>query len=54
LWDIVVIVLSIGGAVLSATTMVPAWRRLKRHAVRLRGLAARRRSREPARVMVSG
>ena len=31
LWDIVVIVLSIGGAVLSLTTMVPAWRRLRRH-----------------------
>ncbi len=32
LWDIVVIVLSIGGTVLSATTLIPAWRRLKRHA----------------------
>ncbi len=31
LWDIVVIVLSIGGTVLSLTTMVPAWRRLRRH-----------------------
>ena len=31
LWDIVVILLSIGGTVLSFTTMVPAWRRLKRH-----------------------
>jgi hypothetical protein len=31
LWDIVVIVLSIGGTVLSFTTMVPAWRRLRRH-----------------------
>jgi hypothetical protein len=31
LWDIVVIVLSIGGTVLSFTTMLPAWRRLKRH-----------------------
>ena len=31
LWDIVMITLSIGGAVLSFTTMVPAWRRLKRH-----------------------
>jgi uncharacterized iron-regulated membrane protein len=37
LWDIVVIVLSIGGTVLSVTTMVPAWRRLKRHG---RALAA--------------
>ena len=31
LWDIVVIVLSIGGTVLSFTTMLPAWRRLRRH-----------------------
>ena len=35
LWDVVVIVLSLGGIVLSATTMVPAWRRLRRHARRL-------------------
>ena len=35
LWDIVVIVLSVGGLVLSATTLVPAWRRLRRHAQRL-------------------
>jgi hypothetical protein len=33
LWDIVVIVLSIAGTVLSATTLVPAWRRLRRLAV---------------------
>jgi hypothetical protein len=32
LWDIVVIVLSIGGIVLSATTLTASWRRLKRHA----------------------
>jgi hypothetical protein len=31
LWDIVVIVLSIGGAVLSFTTLLPAIRRLRRH-----------------------
>jgi len=31
LWDIVVIVLSIGGTVLSFTTMLPAIRRLRRH-----------------------
>ena len=31
LWDIVVIALSIGGTVLSFTTMLPAWRRLRRH-----------------------
>ncbi len=35
LWDIVVIGLSIGGLALSATTLLPAWRRLRRH---LRGL----------------
>jgi hypothetical protein len=32
LWDIVVIGLSIGGTILSFTTMLPAWRRIKRHA----------------------
>jgi len=32
LWDIVVIGLSIGGLALSATTLLPAWRRLRRHA----------------------
>ena len=32
LWDIVVIVLSLGGIALSVTTALPAWRRLKRHA----------------------
>jgi hypothetical protein len=32
LWDIVVIVLSIGGIVLSASTILASWRRLKRHA----------------------
>jgi hypothetical protein len=31
LWDIVVIVLSIGGLVSSVTTVVPAYRRLRRH-----------------------
>jgi hypothetical protein len=30
LWDVVVVVLSIGGTILSFTTMVPAWRRLRR------------------------
>jgi len=34
LWDIVVIVLSIGGAALSVTTLLPTWRRLRRHARR--------------------
>ena len=31
LWDIVVIGLSVGGLALSATTLLPAWRRLRRH-----------------------
>lgn len=35
LWDIVVIACSIGGLVLSATTIVTAWRRLRRHGRRL-------------------
>jgi hypothetical protein len=34
LWDIVVIFFSIGGIVLSATTLLPSWRRLLRHARR--------------------
>lgn len=32
LWDIVVIFFSIGGIVLSMTTLLPSWRRLMRHA----------------------
>jgi len=36
LWDIVVIALSLGGLVVSATTLVPAGHRLKRHWSRLR------------------
>ena len=35
-WDIVVIVLSVGGLVLSSTTLAAAWRRLRRHARRIR------------------
>jgi hypothetical protein len=31
LWDVVMILLSVGGVVLSATTLVPTWRRLARH-----------------------
>jgi hypothetical protein len=31
LWDIVVIVLSIGGIAMSVTSALPAWRRLARH-----------------------
>ncbi|MGE3473973.1 MAG: hypothetical protein AB7O28_26770 [Vicinamibacterales bacterium] len=36
LWDLVVIVLSIGGLALTLSTLAPAWRRLRRHAARLR------------------
>ena len=35
LWDIVVIVCSIGGIILSATTIATAWRRVRRHGRRL-------------------
>jgi hypothetical protein len=35
LWDLVLIVLSIGGLVSSVTALLPAWRRLRRHARRL-------------------
>jgi hypothetical protein len=41
LWDIVVVALSIGGLVLSATTVIPALRRLRRH---VRRIAAARRA----------
>jgi hypothetical protein len=40
LWDIVVILFSVGGIVLSATTMAAAWRRLRRHAKRASSLTA--------------
>ena len=32
LWDIVVIVLSLGGIALSVTTLTASWRRVRRHA----------------------
>jgi hypothetical protein len=38
-WDVVLLTLSAGGVALTVTTMVPAWRRLKRH--------SRRRSNPP-------
>lgn len=44
LWDIVLIVLSVGGTVLSVTTLLPAWRRLRRHARRWAALAGVRAS----------
>jgi hypothetical protein len=31
LWDVVMIALSVGGIVLSSTTLLPGWRRLRRH-----------------------
>ena len=40
LWDVVMIGLSIGGLALSATTLVPSWRRLVRHWRRLRSAVA--------------
>ena len=35
MWDITVIVLSMGGILLSLTTLLPAFRRLRRHARKL-------------------
>ncbi len=35
LWDIVVIVLALGGILVSGSTLLPAWRRLARHSGRL-------------------
>jgi hypothetical protein len=35
LWDVVVICLSLGGIASAATALLPAWRRLRRHAKRL-------------------
>jgi len=37
LWDVVVIALSIGGLLLTVATVAPAWRRVRRHARRIRG-----------------
>ncbi len=42
-WDLVVVALSVGGIALTATTMVPAWRRLRRHWRSRRPSRARRR-----------
>jgi len=44
LWDIVVIVLSIGGTVLSVTTLLPALRRLRRRSQDLRRFLTRRQN----------
>ncbi len=56
LWDIVVIVLSIGGTVLSFTTLLPTYRRLKRHAHGILAWRPRRRfaPRTPAAVPERG
>ena len=43
LWDVVVIALSIGGTVLSITTLLPAFRRLRRHARAVTSWRAARR-----------
>ena len=60
LWDIVVFLLLAGGAVLSATTLVPMWRRLERHGRRIAGritgkkkAGARRPVMEPQPAMLS-
>jgi hypothetical protein len=52
LWDIVVWALVIGSTVLSSTTLVPMFRRLKRHAVRVRKAAAGRPVPEPQSVVL--
>jgi hypothetical protein len=35
LWDIVIVILSLGGIAVSVTSALPAWRRLARHARRV-------------------
>ena len=50
LWDVLLVLLSIGGIVLSVTTMMPAWRRLRRNAHAIQSKASvgsRSRSRIP-------
>jgi len=47
LWDVVVSALLIGATVLSTTTLVPMFRRLKRHAGRLAGVVPERRGPQP-------
>jgi hypothetical protein len=43
LWDVVVIVLSLGGLALGVTTFTPAWRRVVYHVKRPFAAVARRR-----------
>src|SRR5262245_43706679 len=47
LWDIVVVALLVGVGVSSVTTIVPAYRRLARHARRLTSLSPRRGAAPP-------
>jgi hypothetical protein len=49
LWDIVLIALSIGGLVLSGSTLIPSWRRLARHVRRLAIYSPPSVTRTPAR-----
>jgi hypothetical protein len=49
LWDVVVIALSLGGIVLSITTVLPAWRRLRRHALAVTTRLVRGQERPPLR-----
>ena len=51
LWDIVVVVLLVGVAVSSVTSLVPAYRRLARHARKLTHVATARASTHPIRAM---
>jgi len=44
LWDIVVILLSLGGIAISVTSALPAWRRLVRQSGRMLGTLSPRRS----------
>jgi len=44
LWDFVVIALSVAGLALAVTTIVPAFRRFRRHAVRLRSHSTKSRA----------
>lgn len=49
LWDVAVILLSLGGIAMSVTSALPAWRRLTRHGRAIRGnLSPRERMRLPA------
>jgi hypothetical protein len=52
LWDLVVILLCLGGIAISVTSALPAWRRLARHGRHmLGGLSSRRYERSPVRLL---